>query len=216
MKKHIFGLLAFAGITATAQIKDTVALKETVISASRWEQEVKNVPSRVLGITAKTNVFQNQQTTADMLQNTGQIFVQKSQTGGGSTVLRGFESSRVSLVIDGVRMNNAIYRLGHLQDVITIDQSMLQKTEVLFGPSSTMYGSDALGGVINFITKDPVLSTTGNTEIHGTLLGRFSSANTEKTGGINLNLGWNKLAVLLNFSYSDFGDLREGKVSNPA
>ena len=207
-KPYILFIIICLSNTLFAQqisLKDTLKIKEVIISASRWEQEVKSVPARVLGIGAKENQLQNQQNTADMLQNTGQIFVQKSQTGGGSTILRGFEASRISLVIDGVRMNNAIYRLGHLQDVITVDQSMLEKTEVLFGPSSTMYGSDALGGVIHFYTKNPQLNSLG-----GNAYVRISSANMEKTGHIDFNLSKGKFASLTSITYSDFGDLTVG------
>ncbi|MBN2668858.1 MAG: TonB-dependent receptor [Bacteroidales bacterium] len=182
-----------------------IKLEDVVVSASRWEEPIKNVPARVVGITAKDNAFQNQQTTADMISNTGQIFVQKSQLGGGSTVLRGFEASRVLLVIDGVRMNNAIYRGGHLQDIITIDQSMLEKTEVLFGPSSTLYGSDALGGVIHFYTKMPQLDKIGT----GAFV-RYSSANNEKTGHLEFNIGKKKWASLTSVTFSNFGDLHVG------
>ncbi|NJN34367.1 MAG: TonB-dependent receptor plug domain-containing protein [Saprospiraceae bacterium] len=72
--------------------------------------------------------------------------------------MRGFEASRVLLVVDGVRMNNLIYRSGHLQNAITVDQNMLDRVEVLFGTASTVYGSDALGGVVHFFTKKPLLN----------------------------------------------------------
>ncbi len=180
-------------------------IEEFVVSASRWEQETKNVPAHVIGISHTDNEIENQQNTADMLQNTGQVFVQKSQLGGGSTVLRGFEASRISLVIDGVRMNNAIYRLGHLQDVITIDQAMLEKTEVLFGPSSTMYGSDALGGVLHFYTKNPELNVNQTNAYI-----RYASVDNEKTGHIDINLSKGKFASLTSYTYSDFGDLQIG------
>ena len=176
MKKTLIacmGVLAAVTVTAqTSSVHYNDTLREVVVSASRWEQEIKNVPARVTGISSKSNEFTNPQTTADMLQNTGQIFVQKSQAGAGSPVLRGFETNRVLLVVDGIRMNNAIYRGGHVQDVITLDNAILDKTEVLFGPSSTMYGSDALGGVIHFYTKNPKLNLkTGNAYV------RYSSAN---------------------------------------
>jgi len=196
--------------------ENVIKLDEYVVTGNRAEEKRSDLPNKIEVIQAKDIAFQNPQNAGIMLEQTGQVFVQTSQLGGGSPVLRGFEANKVLLVVDGIRMNNAIYRAGHLQNAITVDPFGLASTEILYGPGSTVYGSDALGGVINFITKDPVLSTTGKTEIHGNLLGRFSSANTEKTGGINLNLGWNKLAILLNFSYSDFGDLREGRVSNPA
>ncbi len=193
-----------------------IKLDEFVISGNRTEEKRSDLPYKIEVIQAKEISFQNPQNTGIMLEQSGGVFVQTSQMGGGSPVLRGFEANKVLLVVDGVRMNNAIYRAGHLQSAITIDPFGLSTTEVLYGPGSTLYGSDALGGVINFITRDPMLSTNGKTQVHGNLLGRFASANLEKTGGINLNLGWKKWAVLLNFSYSDFDDLREGRVRNPA
>ena len=93
--------------------------------------------------------------TAELLQKSGQVHVQQSQQGGGSPVLRGFEANRVLLVIDGVRMNNAIYRSGHLQNAITIDPNSLEKVQVILGPSSVRFGSDALGGVVHFTTLKP-------------------------------------------------------------
>lgn len=196
--------------------ENVIRLNEFVITGNRVEEKRSDLPYRIEVIQAKEISFQNPQNAAIMLEQTGNVFVQSSQMGGGSPVLRGFEANKVLLVVDGIRMNNAIYRAGHLQNAITIDPYSLASTEILYGPGSTLYGSDALGGVVNFITKDPVLSTSGKTEVHGSVLGRFASANLEKTGGINLNLGWKRLAVLLNFSYSDFDDLKEGKVRNPA
>jgi hemoglobin/transferrin/lactoferrin receptor protein len=196
-------------------IENIIKLDEFVISGNRAEEKRSDLPYKIEVIQAKDISFQNPQNAGIMLEQTGQVFVQTSQMGGGSPVLRGFEANKVLLVVDGIRMNNAIYRAGHLQSAITIDPFGLASTEILYGPGSTIYGSDALGGVINFITKDPILSSTGKTHIHGSVLGRFASANKEKTGGINLNLGWKKLGVLLNFSYSDFDDLREGAVRNP-
>ena len=69
----------------------------------------------------------NAQTTADVLNNASAITIQKSQGGGGSPIVRGFESNRVLLVVDGVRMNNAIYRSGHLQNSITLDNNILSQ-----------------------------------------------------------------------------------------
>jgi hemoglobin/transferrin/lactoferrin receptor protein len=197
-------------------VENVINLDELVVSGNRTREKRSDLPNKIEVIQAKEVAFQNPQNTAIMLEQTGEVFVQSSQMGGGSPILRGFEANKVLLVVDGIRMNNAIYRAGHLQNSITVDPFGLATTEILYGPGSTIYGSDAMGGVINFNTVDPELSTTGKTEVHGGALGRYSSANTEKTGGINLNLGWKKLAVVLNFSYSDFDDLHEGRVSNPA
>jgi hemoglobin/transferrin/lactoferrin receptor protein len=197
-------------------VENIIRLDEFVYSANRSEEKKKDLPYKIEVIQAKEIAFQNPQNASIMLEQTGQVFCQTSQLGGGSPVLRGFEANKVLLVVDGIRMNNAIYRAGHLQNAITVDPFGMASTEILYGPGSTIYGSDAMGGVINFITMDPVLSTTGKTKFQGNVLGRFSSANQEKTGGINLNVGWKKLGILLNFSYSDFDDLREGKLKNSA
>jgi hemoglobin/transferrin/lactoferrin receptor protein len=135
--------------------------------------------------------------------------VQKSQQGGSSPVIRGFEASRVLLVIDGVRMNNAIYRSGHLQNVITVDQNMLNRIEVMHGPSSTLYGSDALGGTIHLMTKQPLLTQKGDS-VSGNSFIRTSSVNNEKTAHLDINFGRKKIAFLSSFNFSDFDDMRMG------
>lgn len=108
-------------------------------------------------------------------------------------------------------MNNAVYRAGHLQNVITVDQHILERVEVLYGPASTMYGSDGLGGILHFRTRTPILSTSEKMKISGTGLFRYSSANEEKTGHADLSLGGKKIAWLQSYSYSDFGDMKMGK-----
>ena len=81
-----------------------------VVSANKFEEKAKNIAQQFDVISKKELTFMNQQTTADVMQNTGNILVQKSQQGGGSPIIRGFETNKVLMVVDGVRMNNAIYR----------------------------------------------------------------------------------------------------------
>ena len=119
------------------------------------EERKKDIPGQIDIIPASEIKLRNSQTSADILQSSGNVLVQKTQMGGGSPVLRGFEANRVLLVLDGVRMNNAIYRSGHLQNAITIDNNVLGQAEIIFGPGSVIYGSDALGGVVHFRTRDP-------------------------------------------------------------
>lgn len=193
-----------------------ILMNEVVFSANKTEENKADIPYTMEVIESKDVIFGNPQTTGDALQNTGQVFVQRSQLGGSSPVLRGFEASRVLMVVDGVRMNNAIYRSGHLADCITVDQNMLERTEVIFGPSSTMYGSDALGGTMHFYSKKPVLSTTDKANINSNAMYRMSTANNESTMHVDLNFGLKKFASLTSFTYSTFGDLRMGANANPA
>ena len=133
-------------------------LDEVVLSVFKGQAKTKRVAEQVAVITSKEIQQLSPQTTADLLASVPGIKVQKSQMGGGSPVIRGMESNRVLLVVDGVRMNNAIYRKGHLQNAITVSPNQLDRTEIIFGPSSVIYGSDALGGVIHYYTKIPKLS----------------------------------------------------------
>jgi hemoglobin/transferrin/lactoferrin receptor protein len=194
------------------------SLHEVTISANKFEEQKRNVAQHIETISSKDINLTNPQSTADLLQNSGLVTVQKSQQGGGSPMMRGFEANRVLLVIDGVRMNNAIYRGGHLQNIITMDANILDKTELLFGPSSTIYGSDALGGVIHFHTKNPLLnlSSSKKASVAGNAMIRYSTANNENTGHVDFNIGGKKLAALTSITYNKFDDLRKGYQNNPA
>ncbi len=215
--KKIFLLLvcasAFSYTQAQENPRDTIAkeLEEVVISASKFPEKKLNVAQRIDVISSKFISRVNAQNTGDLLINTGNVFVQKSQQGGSSPVIRGFEASRVLLVVDGVRMNNLIYRSGHLQNAITVDQNMLESMEVLYGPASTIYGSDALGGVVHFRTKVPKLAVDGKSfSVSGNSFTRYSTANEEKSVHADINLGWKKFAWLQSYTYSDFGDVKMG------
>ena len=126
------------------------SLDEVVISASKWQQSSQNVPSKVITISPKEVAFQNPQSAADLLGISGDVYVQKSQQGGGSPMIRGFATNRLLYSVDGVRMNTAIFRSGNIQNIINLDPFAIERTEVLFGPGSVIYGSDAIGGIITY------------------------------------------------------------------
>ena len=183
MKKQLLiAAVSLCSVATYAQDqKDTTntnSLNEVVISANKGEETRRTVSQQVQILTAKDIRFAAAQTTADLLSNTAGIFTQRSQMGGGSPVLRGFEASRILLVVDGVRMNNLIYRGGHLQNILSVDNNSLDRVEVLFGPSSTMYGSDALGGVIHMYTFKPLFAGEGESmKFKVNAFSRFGSAN---------------------------------------
>ena len=216
-----FRFLGFEEISLTLkELKDAgfsvrLATKESLIDEvvilGRKEVSQNDVPFQIKSISYKEIASTNPQTSVDALAQHGGVFVQKSQMGGGSPVIRGFEANRVLLVVDGIRLNNAIYRNGHLQNAITVDQAMIERMEVVFGPNSLIYGSDALGGVVNFKTKSPMLSGESNKwkTSSGYYL-RHSTANNEKSAHIDFSIGSNKWGSLTSLTYSDFGDLRTG------
>jgi len=190
-------------------------LTEIVISANKIPEQRRTIAQQIKILGPSTIRNLNAQNSADLIQNTGVVAMQRSQQGGGSPMIRGFEASRVLLMIDGVRMNNLIYRSGHLQNILTVDNNMLHRAEVLFGPSSTVYGSDALGGVVHFYTRDPEFSNEGF-RASGNAFFRYGTVNQEKTSHVDVNLGGNRFASLTSFTYSDFDDVMMGKETNPS
>lgn len=186
-------------------------IKEVVISGAKKETEKQEISQTIDIISQKELKFNSAGNTGDALQNTGMITVQQSQNGGGSPIIRGFEANRIGIVVDGVRMNTAIFRGGHLQNVLRVDNGQLDRAEVFYGAGSTLYGSDALGGVLNFMTVKPKLGKG----IKGTVFARYASAQNEKTGGFTLNYGKEKWASLTALTYTDFGNLMAGNMRDP-
>jgi hemoglobin/transferrin/lactoferrin receptor protein len=193
----------------------TETLNAVVVAANKFDEKAKYVAQQVQTLNKKELSFVNQQTSADVLQASGNVLVQKSQQGGGSPIIRGFETNKVLIVIDGVRMNNAIYRGGHLQNVVTLDNAAMEKVEVVFGPGSVIYGSDALGGVMNFYTKNPMLSDTDSVLVKANAYVRYNTINQGQTYHADLSLGKKRFGSFTSFTFSDFGDLKQGNNRNP-
>ena len=183
---------------------------EIVVSASRWQQTSNEVPIRIFTISPFQVALENPQTAADLLGTSGKVFIQKSQQAGGSPMFRGFATYRLLYSVDGVRMNNAIFRGGNIQQVISLDPFAIENSEIFFGPGSLVYGSDAIGGVMSFQTIVPKFSLTDEPLITGQAVARYSSANKEKTGHFDVNVGWKKWALVSSISYFDFDHLRQG------
>lgn len=204
-------LLGTLTLNATPIDSTSVQLGEVVVSAKRWQEQTSQLSQRAIAMTSSDVRLAQPLTTADLLGATGQVFIQKSQLGGGSPMIRGFATNRLLYVFDGVRMNNAIFRAGNIQNVISIDPYMLERTEVLFGAHSVLYGSDAIGGVMSFRTIVPQYSQHDKLHLGGTLSGRYSSASGERTYHGHISIGGKRLAWLLGFTRSAFGDLRQGQ-----
>ncbi|MFN3997302.1 TonB-dependent receptor domain-containing protein [Algoriphagus sp.] len=195
-----------------ALIPSQITLDVAIIAASRWRQNTQDVPGKARSLDQNQLSLRNPANTSDWLGSSGEVFVQKSQLGGGSPMIRGFSANRLLYAVDGVRMNTAIFRSGNLQNVISLDPFALQSTEILFGPGSVMYGSDAIGGVMAFETLSPVLK---DKSLSGNILSRFSSAYSEKTFHADLTYGSGKWSFLSSATHFDYGDLKMGKNNGP-
>ncbi|MFO7658307.1 MAG: TonB-dependent receptor [Bacteroidales bacterium] len=187
-----------------------ISLDEVIVSASKWKQQKNEIPQKIVLIKTIDKMLDNSQTSADMLGSTGSVYIQKSQLGGGSPMIRGFAANRVLIAVDGVRMNNAIFRSGNLQNVISLDPFAIKTTEVIFGPGSVIYGSDAIGGVMSFYTLEPAILKESKFFFKGNAATRYASANHEKTGHFDMNLGFSNWSFLSSITLSDFDDLKMG------
>lgn len=188
--------------------QDVLTLDAAVISANRWRQNHQDIPEKVTRLDEAKLVLRNPSNTADWLGSSGEVFIQKSQLGGGSPMIRGFSANRLLYSVDGVRMNTAIFRSGNLQNVISLDPFAVENTEIQFGPGSVMYGSDAIGGVMIFETLNP---NSAPNSISGNVVTRFASANGEKTFHADLSYGSEKLKFTTSATQFDYGDLKMGK-----
>ena len=184
-------------------------LDEVILSVARSASNVNQIAEKVSVIKSEDLFISSPSSGAEMLELSPGVRIQKSQGGGGSPIIRGFEANRVLIVVDGVRMNNAIYRSGHLQNSITIDPSNIERAEVIFGSSSVGYGSDAMGGVIHYYTKNPILKNSE--KISSSFTTNFNSANNSVSNTFNTNYTSDNWGSITSISISKYGDIKMGK-----
>ncbi|MDO5656292.1 MAG: TonB-dependent receptor [Flavobacteriaceae bacterium] len=184
-------------------------LSAIIVTGKNWKRNRSQNPSNSHEFTEKDIHLMNASTTADVLNHATEVYIQKSQLGGGSPIIRGYSTNRLLISVDGVNMNNAIFRSGNIQNIIAIDPNSLQNIDILPGPGSVLYGSDAIGGVMNFETK--TVLPTKRPHIDVTAIAGYGSAADEKKFHADIQFSSAKLTNLTSFSHQQFGDLTMGK-----
>ena len=142
--------------------------------------------------------------TSDLLEKTMGLSIQKSQNGGGSPNLRGMEANRLLIIVDGIALNNTIFRSGHLQNTATINPFFLNSAEVLFGPSAVAFGNGAMVGAIIFKTKRP----KNNGGHH--FAQQYESSSKAVFTSLTSNYKLGKSINISGFSLKSYGDLKMG------
>lgn len=215
----------------TVQRMPTVtALDETMVTATRTEMKVFELPYTAHVIEREEFLGRRLvRTLPDALTETPGVMVQRTGYGQASPFIRGFTGFRTLALIDGIRLNNAIFREGPNQYWSTIDPYTIDRLDVVKGPSSVLYGSDAIGGTVNAITRKPPLitwpeeksagdgktsptTTARGPEFHGSTDYRYATAEGSNTirGDFSLALS-PQLGIAGGLTYADFGDLRAGR-----
>jgi len=202
---------ADAGNEGWAVSDDPEQIEEIVITATRTGKPTFDVPNTAFVINGEDILLRRQsRTMPEVLKETPGVMVQKTSNGQGSPYIRGFTGYHTLLLIDGIRLNNSVFRSGPNQYWNTVDTASISRLEIIAGPGSVLYGSDAVGGTVNVITIGP--------EMHGEGLAwgghghyRFASADHSSTGRLATSgsyedqFGWS-----LGLSLKDFGDVRGG------
>jgi len=146
----------------------------------------------------------------DALRETSGVMVQQTAMGQGSPFVRGLTGNQVLILVDGVRLNNSTFRFGANQYMATIDPFMVERTEVLRGPGSVLYGSDAVGGVVQVLSRERT-DFSPRYDVGGAVIGRYGSAAKERTGRVEAYGQGGPVAVSGGFTWNDFDDARGGR-----
>ena len=190
-------------------------IQEVVIKANRIEAEFKYNPQEVRTLSSKRMSTQFIGNSADALALDPNVFIQKSQSGGGSPMIRGMSTSRVLILIDGMRLNNAIFRSGNVHNVINLDPLTISDMEISLGPGSVLHGSDALGGTMHINTYDAHYGDSS--EVLQSLVYDFSSNNMQlvRRPNFRLNYGGSNWAGMTSITYSQYRDVQMGSQKLP-
>jgi hemoglobin/transferrin/lactoferrin receptor protein len=205
-------LLGCAVCAASAQTNTNhVTLPEVNVTARRLEAPPMRLPYLMQDIAAEDLSERLPRTFPEALRETPGVMVQKTAHGQGSPFIRGFTGFRTLLLVDGIRLNNSVFREGPNQYWNTVDPLTISRLEVVKGPSSVLYGSDTIGGTVNALTVGPAALADGfSWERHAFY--RVSSAESSHTARAEVSGPLAKeVGFFLGGSWKDYGDLRGGQ-----
>lgn len=189
----------------------TPDIEEIVVEVTRSDRSAFESPATITVIDGQTLQQNLVRSLPEALINIPGVMVQKTANGQGSPFIRGFTGYRTLTLIDGIRYNNSVYRDGPNEYFSLIDFHALEQIEVLSGPSSAAYGSDAIGGTLSLKTKSSHFRSKENDAyfLNGSQGFRFASAEHSQQYRTELDMGvGNKWGVKLGYSKKNFGQIR--------
>ncbi len=160
--------------------------EEMTVTATRYQVDSYDTPTPISVITAQDLARLNPEKIVDALKREPGIEVAGEGPFRGLPVIRGLSSNRVLILVDGQRLNNSreSTEFAGIQPGL-VDLSQVERIEVLRGPASVLYGSDALGGVINIITRQPAFSAQGF-NLGGSVGLTYGTATDSRNGQLDL------------------------------
>ena len=173
-RRTLTSAIALATLSMGAHAQEAAQLNTMVVSASGFEQALVDAPASISVITREELERTRVTSIADALRDVEGVDVggQVGKTGGSNISIRGMPSDYTLILIDGRRQNTAgsvtPNGFGETSTSFFPPVSSIERIEVIRGPMSTLYGSDAMGGVINIITRRVGREWTGSVGIENT------------------------------------------------
>lgn len=195
---------------ASPERRDEIGLDTLVVTPTRSATPSFDTPTTTDVVDAHQIAERNLRTVPEALRFVPGVLVQETSYGQGSPYIRGFTGYRNLFLIDGIRLNNSVFRSGPNQYWNTVDPWSIEALEIVKGPTSVLYGSDAVGGTVNAITKSPYAGE-GERAWSGMLAERISSAEHSLTERVEVSAALGaESGLLVGFTRKDYGNLRAG------
>jgi hemoglobin/transferrin/lactoferrin receptor protein len=195
---------------SAAELELTELLQVRAVTGARHDQRLIDSPRQIVVVTAQDIRQRNYRSVPDALSDVVGVFVQETNDGAGSPIIRGLVGNQVLILIDGIRLNNGAYRLGPNQYLNTIDLNQIERIEVVRGAGSVLYGSDALGGTVNIITR-AAGREAGTGAVGMRWFSRLSSADTGAIGRAEVSSQTGALGLVGGLTLKQFGTRRGGR-----
>ena len=199
------------GFTAPATRDDTaiVTLPELTVTATREEQASFEVPRAVTLVQQSEIARQTPSVLPDLLRGTTSASVQETTPGQGTPIIRGLTGSSVLMLVDGMRLNTGLFRPAPNQYFALVDAYNVDRLEIVRGAGSTLYGSDAMGGIVHIITQVPDYHTQ-EWQFDGRAIGRFASADMAAISRLSLSGGKRGIGFSTGLTYQNQDDRQDG------
>ena len=210
MLRSFFFLAALlAPLTSAAETSaiDAGEIDEVVVTATRRAVSSDEVSSG-LTVLGREDV-ETQKLVTDALASSVGVFLQQTTPGQGAPIIRGLKGSSILHRVDGMRLNNAIFRSAPTQYFALVPVTAIERVEVLRGTPTSLYGNDAVGGVVQLVTRIPTFDSA-ETEVRGDTFISFDTAELTKMARATLDVGNNALASSFSAEYLHTGDRRTG------
>ena len=185
------------------------ASEQVVVTAARQEQAEARTARSVSVVDADELHVRQPRSTPEALEDLAGVLLQKTNHGAGAPYVRGLIGNQVLLLVDGIRLNNSTYRYGPNQYLASVDPYLLRQVEVVRGPGAVLFGSDAIGGVVNLLTTAPAFSEEGLL-VRAQVEAKLVSSGMEQAGRVAAAVGGRRVALRAGVTLQSFGDLVAG------